>query len=558
MYSIGLDFGTESVRSVLLDIEAGIVIADSVSLYPSGTNGVILDAKNPHLARQNPADYHECLVKVVRDVVKKAGTKNRKFNPSKIIGIGIDTTGSTPLPVDEKMVPLCFHAEFKGNKNAMAYLWKDHVSADEAEEITQTARSKRPEYLAKIGGVYSSEWFFSKLLYIARHHKSVFNATASFMEICDYIPAVLSGKTNPKETLRSICAAGHKAMYSEEWDGLPDEEFLSCVDRSFRDIRKKLYTKAYPAGIQAGFLSQEWARKLGIPKGIPISVGALDAHMGAVGAGVRPGLLVKVIGTSTCDMTVITNRKAGPIPGICGIVPDSIIPGYAGIEAGQSAVGDIFNWFVKNFGTSGSTEKSHRSFMTASSKLRPGESGLLALDWNNGNRSILVDQKLTGLIVGFTLNTRPEEVYRTLIEATGFGARTIIERLREYGIKIQEIVATGGIPDKNPLLMQIYADITASTIKIADCPQTCALGAAIFGAIAAGKQAGGYTDVSEAQQKTCRFKQKRYNPDRNNTKTYDRIYHLYREVHDAFGLKTNEHNLYPVMKELLNIRKELV
>lgn len=555
MYSLGLDFGTNSVRAVILDLENGIETAEAVCNYPSGIEGIILDEKNPHLARQNPYDYHTSMEKVIKEVFKKA-KKDKRFSSEKITGIGVDTTGSTPLPVDGKLVPLSFYKEFKENKNAMAYLWKDHTGADEAEEITEIAKKERPQYLSKIGGVYSSEWFFSKLLHLIRTDRNVFNAMASFVELCDYIPAILSGKRSPSEVVRSICAAGHKAMYSEDWGGLPDEEFLCKVDKRLKGIRKKLYQKAYPAGEVAGYLCSEWAKKTGLPEGIPVSVGAFDAHMGAVGAGVREGVLVKVIGTSTCDMTVAPmGKKIKDIPGICGMVPHSIIPGYTGIEAGQSAVGDIFNWFVKKFAPSGIKDP-HSYYAALAGKLKPGETGLIALDWHNGNRCILVDQKLTGLIAGLTLNTRPEEVYRALIEATGFGARVIIEQMEKYGVEIKEIVATGGIPDKNPLLMQIYADITGRSLKIAASSQACAAGAAIFGAVAAGKKKGGFVSVEEAQKKVCRYKEKVYKPYIKNKKVYDVLYSIYRDLHDILGTKQTTKNLYYVMKKLLEIRQE--
>jgi len=557
MYSLGIDFGTNSVRAVVLDLEKGIEIAEAVSNYPSGIDGILLDEKNPHLARQNPLDYHTSMEKVVKSALKEA-RKDRRFSSEKVIGIGVDTTGSTPLPVDEKLIPLAFYKEFKNNKNAMAYLWKDHTSADEAEEITEMARKERPHYLSKIGGVYSSEWFFSKLLHLARTDKKVFSAMASFVELCDYIPAILSGKKSPSEVVRSICAAGHKAMYSEEWGGLPDDEFLCKIDRAFKGIRGKLYDKAYPAGNIAGYLSPEWAKKFGLSEGISVSVGAFDAHMGAVGAGVREGILVKVIGTSTCDMTVVPMGDAlKDIPGICGMVPHSIIPGFMGIEAGQSAVGDIFNWFVKNFAPV-TLKSPHSYYVSLAKKLKPGETGLIALDWHNGNRTILVDQKLTGLILGFTLNTRPEEVYRALIEATGFGARAIIERMEEYGVEIKEIVSTGGIPDKNPLLMQIYADITGRTLKIAVSSQTCAVGAAIFGAVAAGKEKGGFDSVKGAQKKICRYKKIVYKPKKGNKEIYDGLYRIYKDLHDTFGTKEKSKNLFYVMKGLLKIKQEVV
>ncbi len=554
MYSIGLDFGTNSVRSVILDLEKGTETAEAVCGYPSGLDGIILDEKNPHLARQNPYDYHISLEKAVRAALKKA-KKDRKFSPCKVAGIGVDTTGSTPIPVDGNLVPLSFHPQFRNNKNAMAYLWKDHTSADEAEEITELARKIRPEYLANIGGTYSSEWFFSKFLHLARTDRKVFNAAASFVEHCDYMPAVLSGKKSPEEVVRGVCSAGHKAMYGAKWGGLPDEKFLSSLDSSFKGVRNKLYKKAYPAGHTAGFLCREWAKTLGLPEGVPVSVGAFDAHMGAVGAGIEPGVLVKIIGTSTCDMTVYPGSKIREVPGICGSVPDSIIPGFIGMEAGQSAVGDIFYWFINKF-LSSREGGLHNKYALLASKMKPGQSGLLALDWHNGNRNVLVDPKLTGLILGFTLNTRPEEVYRSLIEATGFGARVIIERMEEHGVDIKEIVATGGIPDKNPLLMQIYADITGRTLKIAASGQTCAVGAAVFGAIAAGKDKGGFKDVAEARRKICRFKKVVYRTEKKNKTVYDRIYRLYREVHDSFGVKAVNKNLYHVMKGLLKIQNE--
>lgn len=553
MYSIGLDFGTNSVRSVILDLEDGMEIAEAVCGYPSGLDGIILDEKNPYLARQNPYDYHISLEKAVKNALKKA-KKDKKFSPEQIIGIGVDTTGSTPIPVGEKLIPLSFYPQFQNNKNAMAYLWKDHAAADEAAEITELAQKIRPEYLENIGGVYSSEWFFSKLLHLARTDRKVFKATASFIEHCDYMPAVLSGKKSPAEAVRSVCAAGHKAMYSAERGGLPDENFLRALDSSFKGIRNKLYKKAYPAGHIAGFLCRDWAKKLGLPEDIPISVGAFDAHMGAVGAGIQPGVLVKIIGTSTCDMTVSPKgKKLKNVPGICGSVPDSIIPGFIGMEAGQSAVGDIFYWFIKKFLPAGAGDL-HQKYASLASKMKPGQSGLLALDWQNGNRNVLVDPKLTGLILGFTLNTKPEEVYRALIEATGFGARVIIERMKEHGVDIREIVATGGIPEKNPLLMQIYSDITGMPLKIAASVQTCAVGAAVFGAIAAGKEKGGFKDAFEARKKICRFKKIVYKPNKKNKGVYDRIYRLYKDVHDVFGVREVNKNLYHVMKELLKIQ----
>lgn len=553
MYSLGIDFGTNSVRSVIVDLETGSELGGSVCNYPSGVDGVIIDEKNPYLARQNPLDYHVCLEKVVKETVSKTGNDGG-FSTEKLIGIGVDTTGSTPLPIDRRLDPLSFHDEFKDNPNAMAWLWKDHTSSDEAVEITELARKIRPQYLAKIGGVYSSEWFFSKILHLSRVDMEVFEKSASFIELSDYIPAILTGKERPKDVLRGICAAGHKAMFSKEWGGLPDDEFLESLSDDFKGLRVRLFDTAYPAGVVEGYLCEEWAEKLAFPEGIPVSVGALDAHVGAVGSGIGEGVLVKIMGTSTCDMMVFAPGKQVPdIPGVCGIVPGSIVPGYIGLEAGQSAVGDILYWFVKRFMPQ-TKEDPYSYFSSLAARLKPGESGILALDWHNGNRCVLVDQKLTGLILGFTLNTKPEEVYRALIEGTGFGAQVIIDRIEEYGVQVKEIIACGGLAEKNPLLMQIYADITNRELKVVASPQTCAVGAAIFGAIAAGKEEEGFENVQEAQEGICKFKDIIYKPIAENRAAYEKLYSLYKKLHDSFGTKTYQENLFSVMKELLRAR----
>ena len=556
MYALGIDFGTNSVRALLVDLSSGEEIAQAVEGYPSGVEGIIIDEKNPHLARQNPLDYHVSLKKVVRKVISKA-SQDPHFSVEKIKGIGIDTTGSTPIPVDENCIPLSFHEEFCNNPNAMAWLWKDHTSAEEAEEITELARKYRPHYLEKIGGVYSSEWFFSKILHLAHVDRKVFESTASFIELADYIPGILTGKKNPWEIKRSICAAGHKAMYSEEWGGLPDDEFLELLSPDFKGLRRRLYQKAYPAGEVEGFLSEEWAKELDLLPGIPVSVGAFDAHMGAVGAGISPQTLVKIIGTSTCDMMIFPKGESLPnIPGLCGIVPDSILPGFIGLEAGQSAVGDIFNWFVKNlvpenyFAEARKKEIDVHSYLCQlASSFKPGETGLLGLDWHNGNRSVLVDQRLTGLIIGLTLNSKPEEIYRSLIEATGFGARVIVERLEEYGVEVKNIIATGGIPYKNSFLMQIYADILGRKIYLSQSPQTCALGAAIFGAVA-GRY---FSRAEEGIDKLCKLRREIYLPNPDATNIYNILYSLYISLHNMFGSK--EEKLYPIMKKLLKLKE---
>jgi len=445
--------------------------------------------------------------------------------------------------------------EFKDNPNAHAWLWKDHTGHAEAAEITALAEKEHPEYLAKCGGTYSSEWFFGKVLHCLRTDPTVFEAAYSWVECCDYIPAVLTGITQPDMIKRSRCAAGHKALFSEQWGGLPAKDFLSKLDPKLGELRDRLYNKSYTIETQAGILTEQWAQKLGLPGGIPVAVGAFDAHLGAVGSGIAPGKLIKIIGTSTCDMLVSeSGRELADIPGICGIVDGSILPGYFGLEAGQSAVGDIFNWFVNYIQAGGKSAGSHEALTERAAKLKPGQSGLLALDWNNGNRTILVDQRLTGLLVGQTLHTRPEEIYRALIEATAFGALTIINRFEEYGVKVSEIINCGGIAEKNPLLMQIYADVTGREMKISRSAQSCALGACIAGAVVAGKKADGYDNFADAQAAMCGIKDVTYRPAPENHSLYQKLYALYKQLHDAFGLSDWSGKLANVMKELLDIK----
>lgn len=547
-FSMGADFGSNSVRVVIVNLENGDIAGIGELLYPSGDRGVHTDPKNHHLARQSPAAYLKALVSAGNDAVQEAANY-ADFSVDKIVGLGVDTTGSTPIPVDAEMTALSDRPEFKDNLNAYAWMWKDHTSMEEAEIITEKAERLRPQYLAKCGGTYSSEWFFSKIWHCLNIDREVFNAAESWVEFCDYVPAVLAGISKPADVKRSICAAGHKAMYCEEWGGLPDEDFLKELAPELADLRGQLYSEAFASDKKAGELSEEWAEKLGIKAGIPISVGAFDAHMGAVGSGVGKDRLVKIIGTSTCDIMVAENdTKLPDIPGVCGIVDGSVMSGYYGIEAGQSAVGDIFNWFVSKV-----CKEDHKMFKELrenSEKLAPGEIGLLALDWNNGNRTILVDPKLSGLIVGMTLHTERYEIYRALIEGTAFGARKIVERIEEYGVNVGEVVTCGGIAEKDPMFMQIYADVLNMPIKTAGSPQTCALGAAIFGAVIAGT----FDSIESAQNKLCTFKDKIYEPNSANVAVYSKLYELYSELHDSFGIAGKEFDHSNVMKELLKIK----
>jgi len=554
-YSIGLDYGTNSVRCLIVDTADGSELGSAIYEYETGEHGVILDSSDHNLARQNPADYIKGLEVTIKKAVAQARKTDRNFNPRDIIGIGVDTTGSTPLPVDKNGRPLSELNKFKDNPNAYAWLWKDHTGFAEAVEITELAKKEHPEYLAKCGGIYSSEWFFSKILHCLRVDPKVFDAAYTWVECADYIPAVLTGTAAPDKLKRGRCPAGHKAMFNHNWGGLPAKDLLAKLDPKLGQLRDRLYNKTYTVDTPAGTLTNTWARKLGLKPAIPVVVGSFDAHLGAIGAGVAPGKLVKIIGTSTCDVSVWPNAQPLPdIPGLCGIVDGSVLPGYFGLEAGQSAVGDIFNWFVNYIQPRGSTKGSHQALTKKAAGLKPGQSGLLALDWNNGNRTILVDQRLTGLILGQTLHTKPEEIYRALIEATAFGALTIINRFEEYGVKISEIINCGGIAEKNPLLMQIYADVTGREMKISRSAQTCALGSAIAGAVVAGKKAGGYDNFFDAQAAMCGMKDVTYKPIAENHKVYQKLYTLYKQLHDAFGLQSWSGKLANVMKDLLNIK----
>lgn len=552
-FSLGIDFGTNSVRAVVVRNANGKEIGTAVYNYAGGVAGVITDPKDPHLARQHPREYLNGLVRAVKGALKEARS-TAQFSPDKITGIGVDTTGSTPLPVDKNGVPLALHARFANNPHAMAWLWKDHTAREEAEEITAAAHRSKTDYTQYCGGTYSSEWFFAKILRLARVAPQVYKASASFVEHCDWIPALLVGETHPKIIKRSVCAAGHKAMFNKKaWGGLPPQRFFSRIDTRLDGVCEKLYTEAYAADTRAGGLCDEWAKKLGLKPGIAVAVGAFDAHLGAVGSGIQPGTLVKILGTSTCDMMVFPAEDTCPlIPGMCGIVEGSILPGHFGLEAGQSAVGDIFNWVVRELLPADAEKKArgnpHGYLIKKGLKMRPGASGLLALDWHNGNRTVLVDQALTGQITGLTLGTRVEDIYRACIEGTAFGARVIIERMKEYGVTAKKVVTCGGLAEKNPLLMQIYADVLQMPIAMARSPQTCAVGAAMCGAVAAGD----YASLTDAQAAMSAYKKKVYEPIPAHVKVYNELFALYKKLHDGFGIKDAQY--YDVMKALLAMR----
>jgi L-ribulokinase len=556
-YALGLDFGTNSCRSLLVDLADGTELGSAVFNYPSGRSGILLDPADPHIARQNPQDYLDALVATVSGAFEQAKRRDAAFDSANDIGIGVDTTGSTPIPVDATGMPLALKPGFSGDLAAAVWLWKDHSAHAEADEITALARRMRPHFLAKCGGIYSSEWWWSKILKLRRSAPDVFAAAHGFVEHCDWIPALLTGTTAPAMVKRSVCAAGHKAMFNPAWGGLPDKEFLAALDPALADLRDRLYSTAHTADQPAGALTEEWAGRLGLHAGTPVAVGSFDVHMGAVAAGIREGILVKVLGTSTCDVMVSSNTRPLPdIPGLCGIVDGSILPGFFGLEAGQSAVGDIFLWFVNHLVPEAYGRTQEEKFKSLERELavtKPGESGLLALDWNNGNRTILVDARLSGLLIGQTLHTTPPQIYRALIEATAFGALTIINRFEEFGVAVREIVNTGGLAVRNAALMQIYADVLDRPMKIARSDQTCALGAAMCGAVAG----GAFPSLEAAQAAICATRDGVFQPNPAASAVYRKLYTLYRTLHDAFGTTSSSGSLYHVMKELLALRQSV-
>ncbi|GJQ21729.1 MAG: ribulokinase [Bacteroidia bacterium] len=552
-YSLGLDFGTNSVRALIVDVSNGKELATAIHHYTTGKKGVIL-SRNPNLARQHPGEWVKGAEMSIRKALAQAKKRVKGFKPERIIGIGIDATASTPLPVDEHGKPLAFHKPFAKDPDAMAWLWKDHTAVKEAEEITELARSIRPQYLAKCGGVYSSEWFFSKILHCIRTNPAVTDKAFMWIESVDWIPAVLTGTEAPGDLTVGICAAGHKAMFNELWGGYPDHDFLEQLHPRLAEFGSRMPSHVRTADRSVGGLTKAWAKKTGLKEGTPVAVGVIDAHMGAVGAGVATGTLVKIIGTSTCDIAVSpSDYPLEDIPGLCGIVDGSVLPGHFGLEAGQSAVGDIFNWFVEYIRPDGK-KGTHEALALEAAKLRPGESGLLALDWNNGNRTVLVDQKLTGLLIGQTLYTTPAEIYRALVEATAFGALTIIRRIEEYGVPVEHVVNCGGIADKNPFVMQTYADVLGRPMNVSRSSQTCALGAAIAGAVVAGSKQGGYDSFTDAQAAMTGLKDMVYEPNKEAHAVYQQLYELYKTLHDAFGTDEWQGNLGGVMKELIRIR----
>ncbi len=544
-YSIGVDFGTESGRAVLVKVDNGEEVASSVHEYKDGVideflpdTGIRLE---PDWALQNPTDYIQTLQKTIPVLLKKSGVNARD-----IIGIGIDFTSCTMMPTDKRGTPLCLIDKYRNNPHSWVKIWKHHAAQPEADKINEVARKRSEKFLARYGGKYSSEWFFSKSLQILNEAPSIYQAADRLIEGADWIVLQLIG-----EERRNSCTAGYKALWDFD-EGFPSPGFFRALDPRLKNIvEEKMSQDIYPLGKKAGGLTAEMARLIGLLTGTPVAIGNVDAHVSVPAATiVSPGKMLMVMGTSICH--VMVDRELHIVPGVCGIVKEGILPGYYGYEAGQSGVGDIFAWFVENcvpgkYWKEAASKRVdiHRLLEEKASTLRPGESGLLALDWWNGNRSVLVDADLSGLLLGCTLETRPEDVYRTLIEATAFGTYKIINTFEENGVRIEELYACGGLPEKNKLLMQIYADITGREIKIAASSQAPALGSAMFGAVAAGRKKGGYDSIMEAARKMAHLKRESFRPDEKNHSVYQGVYAEYEKLHDYFGRGIND-----VMKQL--------
>jgi L-ribulokinase len=547
--TIGIDYGTASVRAVVVDTVSGDELGEGEYVYRHGTDGAVTVPGNRHLARQSPQDYVDGLRLSVQRCL--AAAEANGFDRRRVVGIGVDTTGSSPIPVDAEGIPLALQERFADDVDALTWLWKDHTSHVETVEINEKVLSDGLPYLGPCGDTYSSEWYWAKLAHFLRSaDRDVREAAHGWVELADFVPGYLAGRLDPATMARGICPAGHKAMYDEEWGGLPSVAFLDGIEPGMGSFRYS--TVAQAADTSIGGLTGELAEELGLEAGITIAAGAFDAHTGAVGAGVAKGTLVKIIGTSTCDTTVVPGDRP-LISGLCGSVPDSIIPGMAGLEAGQSAVGDIFNWFAATLAPGQNGTGARLDELSAeASQARPGASGLLGLDWHNGNRSVLVDPLLSGAMVGMTLSTTPAEFYRALVESTAFGAQRIIEQFEANGVPIHRIVLSGGIAKKSDLLVRIYADVTGRSVELAGTSQTCAVGAAILASVAAGV----HPSTEEAQAAMVPSPESVVDPDPAAVAVYADLYELYRDLHDAFG-RPGARDLYGVMKALHRIRDEV-
>jgi L-ribulokinase len=542
-FTIGVDFGTDSVRALVVDTRTGEEVGTHVFYYPRWREGRYCDPPRNQF-RQHPLDYLEGLEASVSGALKQcpAGVA------AKVVGISVDTTGSTPVAVNRDGVPLSLTPGFEENPNAMFILWKDHTAVREAEEINQLARTWGGEDFTKYeGGVYSSEWFWAKILHVLREDPKVREKAWSWVEHCDWIPALLAGNTDPLQLKRSRCAAGHKAMWHESFHGLPGEDFLVKLDPLLGGLKGRLFSETFTCDVKVGDLSREWAERLGLPGNVSVGAGAFDAHLGAVGAEIEPYYLSKVMGTSTCDMLVAPAGELGGhlVGGICGQVDGSIVPGMVGLEAGQSAFGDIYAWFagvlmwpvenvvgkmewledpLKEKIRSEAADRMIGELSRAAGEVDPEESSLLALDWMNGRRTPDANQSLKGAIMGLTLGSDAPRIFRALVESTAFGARMIVDRFVEEGVRIDGVIALGGVAKKSPLVMQIVADVLDKPIKVARSEQAVALGAAMAAAVVAGV----HRNIPEAQEAMGGGFETGYHPDPAMVKKYQVLFEKYK------------------------------
>ena len=543
-FVIGVDYGTDSVRSIIVNAENGEEVASSIFYYPRWRDGLYC---NPSLNqfRQHPLDYIEGLEQTIRNCLKQAGSEVA----ANVKAISVDTTGSTPVAVNEIGVPLSLLPEFEQNPNAMFVLWKDHTAVKEAAEINEHAKRFQINYLQFIGGIYSSEWFWSKLLHILRADEGVRNSIFSWVEHCDWIPFLLTGGKQADEIKRGVCSAGHKALWAEEFKGLPPDEFFSSLDPLLKNFTSKLFTKTYTADQPAGNLSEEWAERLALSREVVVGVGAFDAHMGAVGGQIEPYHLSKVMGTSTCDMLVapVDEVKGTLVKGICGQVPGSIIPGMMGMEAGQSAFGDAYAWFknilswpLQNILKNTSLIDHHttnelikettgniiKELSKQAAQLAVKEDDELAIDWFNGRRTPDANQMLKGSVTGLSLGTDAPKIFKAVVEATCFGAKAIVERFKEEGVPVKGLIGMGGVAKKSPFIMQMMADVMNMPIRIHQSEQTCAVGAAMFAATAAGI----YEKVEDAMNAMGQRFDATYHPNPGNASIYAKRYKQYKEL----------------------------
>lgn len=549
-YSIGVDYGTQSGRAVLVDVATGKEIASAVKVYTHGVMDEFLPdgitRLEPDWALEHPMDYLEVLQITVPAVLKEAGV-----SADDIIGLGIDFTACTMLPVDKNGDPLCLKDRYRKNPHSYVKLWKHHAAQEEANKLNEIAAARGEDFLKRYGGKISSEWLIPKIWQILNEDPDLFNDADKFIEATDWVIFQLTGQER-----RNSCTAGYKAIWHKQ-EGYPSKKFFKALDPRLENVvEEKLSKDVYPLGSKAGELTERAAALTGLKPGTAVAVANVDAHVAVPAVGITDaGKMLMIIGTSTCHILLGEEEKI--VPGMCGVVEDGVLPGFKGYEAGQSCVGDHFEWFVENCVPASYTKEAeerginiHKLLREKASALKPGESGLVALDWWNGNRSVLVDVDLTGTMLGFTLLTKPEEIYRALLEATAYGTRMIIETFRKNGVPVTELFAAGGIAQKDELMMQIYSDVTNMEIRISASTQTPALGSAMFGAVAAGKKKGGYDSIVDAAKVMGRVMDKYYKPIPENAAVYDKLYAEYATLHDYFGRGDND-----VMKRLKKIKE---